>query len=275
LAALAAADPPPAEVVVVDQDPRPETREAVAQLRDIPHRYLVQARLGLSASRNAALAATATPVLAVTDDDCVPEPGWIGALARALDSAPRPAAVTGAILTLGPRPHGMHAISLREPAHAADHRGREIPWTVGSGANFAASVAVLEAAGGWDERLGAGTPGRSAEDADLIDRLLRGGATVRSTPDAVIRHDWQTWERRLATRWSYGYGVGVLAGFMARSGDVFALRILWSYLRPNLLALAGAAKRGERPAMAEYLRATASPWPGILRGLRTGPQRGR
>jgi GT2 family glycosyltransferase len=275
LGALAGADPPPGQVLVVDQDPQPATAAALAELDGVPHRYLVQDRRGLSASRNLALDETTTWALAVTDDDCVPDRGWVGALAAALDRGPRPAAVTGPILSLGPRPVGMHAVSLREAASPTDHRTRVPPWTVGSGANFAAPVDVLRAAGGWDQRLGVGATGQSAEDADLVDRLLRVGDIVRFTPDAVIRHDWQTWERRLATRWSYGYGIGVLAGFVLRARDRFGIEMLAAYLRPNVRALAAAIGQGDRAGVAEYARAVTSAWPGLVRGLLTGRQLGR
>ena len=73
LAGLRAQNAPADELLVVDQAPSAEAR-AVA--RSAGARYLEQPRLGLSASRNLALAEAAGDVLAVTDDDCVPDPAW-------------------------------------------------------------------------------------------------------------------------------------------------------------------------------------------------------
>src|SRR5439155_17090850 len=202
----------PGELIVVDQAPSPGARRAVEACTAVPVRYVEQPRRGLSASRNLALSLATRPVLAVTDDDCAPDPGWVAAIADAVDRRPEPAAVTGPVLPLGPQPPGMHGVSFRDRADAVDFRAPAIPWATGSGANFAARTHALRAIGGWDERLGTGTPGRAAEDSDLLYRILRDGGTVRYEPAAVVRHEWQTWSRRLATRWSYGFGIGAMCG---------------------------------------------------------------
>ena len=110
LEALASGTVLPREVIVVDQAPTAAARTAVAECRRPAARYLEQPRLGLSASRNLALASAATALLAVTDDDCAPHEGWVAALAAALTRDPVPAAVTGSIVALGPRPPGAHAV---------------------------------------------------------------------------------------------------------------------------------------------------------------------
>jgi hypothetical protein len=143
-----------------------------------------------------------------------------------------------------------------------------LPWDAGSGANFAAPVAVLRAHGGWDPRLGAGSAGRAGEDADLLYRLLRGGGAVRYEPGAVVRHEWQTRERRVATRWSYAYGVGALCGLWLRRRDPYALTMLTAYARMHLVALAGAGRRRDPRLAGEHARALAALPPGVLYGVR-------
>jgi GT2 family glycosyltransferase len=268
LAALRAGTDSPAEVLVVDQAPTPEARAVVARSGFPVVRYLEQPPLGLSASRNLALAEASSPVLAVTDDDCAPDPGWVAALAAALDREPRPVAVSGPILPLGPPQPGLYAFSLRESAVEVDHAGRMLPWDAGSGANFAARIAVLRAHGGWDPRLGAGSAGRAGEDADLLYRLLRGGGAVRYEPDAVVRHEWQTRERRVATRWSYAYGVGALCGLWLRRRDPYAVTMLTAYARMHLVALVSAGRRGDHGLVGEHGRALAALPAGLLYGVR-------
>ena len=182
----------PGALIVVDQEPSQEAREIVERVTAIPARDVEQPRLGLSASRNLALELTTTRVIAVTDDDCVPDVDWVRAIGAALSREPAPAAVTGSVKALGPQPPGTYAVSLRERPDAHDFAGRIIPWTVGTGANFAAPCALLRARGGWDERLGTGSPGRAAEDSDLIYRIMREGGVVRYDPAMIIRHEWQT-----------------------------------------------------------------------------------
>jgi glycosyltransferase involved in cell wall biosynthesis len=268
LAALEGGAAAPGEVLVVDQAPSDEARRVVSAFADGSARYLEQERRGLSASRNLALASASRPILAVTDDDCAPEPGWVTAIARAFADGNRLAAVTGPIAPLGPQPQGTHPVSLRQSAAAAEHRWPAIPWMVGSGANFAAPCSVLRANAGWDERLGVGSPGQAAEDADLIYRILKSGGVVRYEPAAVVQHEWQTLARRLATRRSYGYGVGALCGLWLRRGDLYALRMLASYTRLQLVRLAAAARRGDRDEMTQFRLALAGLAPGLAYGLR-------
>lgn len=275
LQALADGTVRPYEVIVVDQAPTPEARAAVAACVTLKTRYLEQPRLGLSASRNLALASTVTRLLAVTDDDCAPDAGWLAGVAAAFARAPRPAAVTGAIVALGPPPPGTHPVSLRVSTRSCDHRSPAPPWTVGSGANFCAPVKLLQEQGGWDERLGVGSPGRAAEDADLLYRIMRSGGVVRYAPEAIVAHEWQTRSRRLQTRWSYGFGVGALCGLWLRRGDPYAIRMLVAYARLHGRPLCIAVWGRDRASTVEHTRALASLAPGVAYGLRTSVDPGR
>jgi GT2 family glycosyltransferase len=267
LDALAGGGVLPGELIVVEQAPSPEGRAAVEAFDAAPVRYFEQARAGLSASRNLALAHAGGALLAVTDDDCAPQAGWVAAIAAAFARAPSPAAVTGPIVALGERPAGGHAVSLREAFEPRELRGRMPPWDAGSGANFAAPTTLLRELGGWDERLGAGTPGHAAEDADLLYRILRAGGTVRYDPGVVVGHDWQTWARRLQTRTSYAHGIGALCALWLARGDAYALRMLAAYARPHCRALLTAARRRDRAAAAQHGRALGGLLPGLGYGL--------
>jgi hypothetical protein len=143
-----------------------------------------------------------------------------------------------------------------------------IPWSVGTGGNFAARVSALRACGGWDERLGAGSGGQAGEDAELFYRLLLDGAVIRYEPAAVVRHEWQTRERRLATRWSYGYGVGAMCGLRLARRDAYALRMLAAFSRLHLRPLLGGLRHRDRVRISEHARALASLAPGLVYGLR-------
>ena len=272
LQALSTGSARPREVIVVDQAPSAEARSAIHSAGSLRTRYLEQPRLGLSASRNLALTSTVTPLLAVTDDDCVPDSGWVAALVAAFARQPNPAAVTGSIVASGSQPPGMHAVSLRPSLVARDHHGRTLPWDVGSGANFAASTTMLRSLGGWDERLGVGSPGRAAEDIDLILRLLTDGALVRYAPEAVVAHEWQTLDQRLRSRSTYGFGVGARCGLRLRTGDAYAVRMLAAYARLHAVKLARAARRRERALAGEHVRALAALVPGTAYGLRAQPR---
>lgn len=236
----------PAEVIVVDQGAEQSGRPVVASREGpVPLVYVHQERRGLSASRNAAIERAGQPVIAFTDDDCVPGPGWVAALEQALAAAPAPAAVSGRVLPLGPETPGTFSVSPRESTRRVDYRGKQIPWQVGTGGNFAVQREWLERAGLFDERLGAGSPGRACEDAELIYRLLRAGACIRYEPEAVIYHQRQSKAQRLSSRWNYGFGIGAFGGITLRKFDGYAGYILLSWKLSLLRELAGSLVRGK------------------------------
>jgi hypothetical protein len=76
--------------------------------------------------------------------------------------------------------------------------------------------ADLLAVGGFDVLFGLGAVARSAEDTELIFRLLRSGRPVAWSPDMIVYHPSKTAAERLASRYPYAYGIGKLA---RRHGD--------------------------------------------------------
>jgi GT2 family glycosyltransferase len=239
----------PREILVVDQGDSERTR-MIANERD-GHQtrvlHLRQVRRGLAASRNVALRTARYPVLATTDDDCVPGHGWVAALSRALSEAEPPQAVTGPMLPLGDQP-GAYAVSSRTSMDRAEYRGFHLPWLVGTGGNISVHRDFALAVGGYDERLGIGSAGCAGEDLDLIYRLLRAGAVVRYEPNALVYHELQSKDRRRDTRSTYGRGVGSCCGLWLRNGDPKALAILgrWVVMRGTLLATAAVGGDSER-----------------------------
>jgi GT2 family glycosyltransferase len=224
----------PAEVIVVDQSTDDSTEMAVKQ-RIFEWRstsvscsiiYFRQQVCGLAASRNLAFAHAKYALVAVTDDDCVPDPKWVWAINQAFTAADPPAAMGGRVLPLGQTVAMPHAVSSRTSAIPAEFDRKAAPWVAGSGGNFAIWRDWWQRAGKYDERLGAGSPGQAAEDMDLIYKLLRAGATIRYNPDAIVYHPRQTQSKYLETRFSYGYGMGAFCGKWLRQRDLYALWIL-------------------------------------------------
>jgi O-antigen biosynthesis protein len=243
LAALRASEAQPDRVVVVDQGDDPRTTAVVAA-----HgcEHLVRPRRGLGASRNAALDASTETLLALTDDDCVPDRTWLGAVGLAFDRDARLAAVTGPVLPLPPDGDRVAAVSSRTSTLPETFVGRPAPWRVGTGGNLTLrrdSFGPLR----FDERLGAGTRGRAGEDLAFLDGLLAAGGRIRYEPDAIVRHARQTEARRQSTRYDYGHGAGAWLAFSARRRDPYAALHLarWLALRGRL-ALSGAAREEAR-----------------------------
>jgi GT2 family glycosyltransferase len=249
LDALLGADVLPREILVVDQGVDERTRMVVADRgrAATPVQHIRQERRGLAASRNLALRTARFPILAMTDDDCVPSSSWVAAVARVFSHADATHAVTGPVLPLGSRP-GAYAVSSRTSMEPAEYRGLQLPWVVGTGANISVRRELALEVGGYDERLGVGSGGGAGEDLDFIHRLLRAGATIRYEPTALVYHELQTKERRRGTRSSYGRGVGACCAFWLRSGDARALWIFarWIGMRGRRLGKATFERDSER-----------------------------
>jgi GT2 family glycosyltransferase len=254
LEAIVSGTPLPQRLLVVDQSGGDVLRTAAEALgADVE----AQPRIGLAASRNLALDRLADGIVAVTDDDCVPDRDWLSAIVAAFAADPELAAVTGPVLPLPPSGVRTEPVSTRSRTEPGVFSGRVAPWHVGTGGNMALNLARL---GGlrFDERLGAGTLGRAGEDIALIDRLLAAGARIRYEPEAIVRHERQEPERRRASRYGYGHGVGAMIGLGDATAAVHLVR--WLALRARLAVT--------RRAPCEELRVLAGTADGLLYGLR-------
>ena len=174
---------------------------------------------GTSRARNAGVSASSTELIAFTDDDCLPQPGWAAALEAAFTD-PAVGVVTGRVLPDRevPAPVSVEASTER----------RRFTEPVGHGANCCLRRTALLAVGGFDEQLGPGAPGRAGEDADLFRRVLAAGWQGAYEPDAVVLH--RQWRGRTASvRRSFAYGVG-----QASAGAGFRQAVWVDALAPAL-----------------------------------------
>lgn len=262
----------PDEVLIVDQSQDDKTQLMVEQRRasGVPIIYIRQARLGLSASRNAAFANSSFSIVAMTDDDCVPDCRWVSTIKKAFSSTAVtvPDAMTGRILPLGPEVPGFYTVSSRDSLIPTEFFGKVVPWLVGSGGNFVVKREWFDRVGGYDERLGTGSPGLAAEDADFFYRLLVAGARIRYEPQGVIYHERQALSRRLAANWSYGYGIGAFCSMTFRRSDFFAVRVLSGWLFWQICYLMVAGGRRQWLQVRQRLLSLGGTVRGVVHGLR-------
>ena len=265
LDALASGAVLPAEVVVVDQGDHVAVASVLDEVR--PRLAVVHVRddgRGLSRSQNLGVRAASGDVVAIVDDDCVPDASWVEVIESAFASGTVDL-VSGRILPLPPAGDRTEAVSSRLATERREHRRPALPWEVGSGGSFAVWRDRYLAVGGNDERLGTGAPGRAGNDMDLFHRLLRAGAVARYEPALVVQHERSTVAERRSRRGSYGFGVGACVGRWWRDGDRSAPRILvaWFALRARQLG------RNRRwPALVDEARIFAGTLSGLLYGLR-------
>jgi GT2 family glycosyltransferase len=204
------------EILVVDScSTSPATCEVVKRFPAI--RYVREDQPGLDRARNRAIREAKNEFIAFIDDDAVPDPDWLPALARNFGH-PNTACVTG--LTMP----GM----LETPAQEAfeDYstfsRGFEkkvYDWSnihpigagrTGVGNNMALRRSAAMHVGLFDEALDAGTPTCSGGDTEMFARLIAYGYRIVYDPGAVVWHrhrqDWTELRRTI-----YGYGTGIFA----------------------------------------------------------------
>lgn len=269
--ALLAADVVPAEIVVVDQGGDEETALVLSARRrdDVAVVHLRSPLRGLSAARNAGLRQVSSPWVAFTDDDCVPDHGWIAAIHRRTRGPDAPDGVSGRVLPFGEASPETHTLSLRVSERPAVFRGRALPWAVGTGGNMAVKAALLRDIGGYDERLGAGTPGAAGEDLELIHRLLRAGSLLAFDPSAVVYHARVSSGRRMATRRSYGFGMGAFVGVWAHE-DWWMATASARWLGLRVVGVGRALRHADRWRLKEEALLVV----GLAHGVRFGWQLG-
>lgn len=190
LAGLAAQiDPPPYRLVVVDNDPEPHPAPQVPVGALLVHEPMP----GAAAARNRGIAEADTPLLAMLDDDVVPEPGWLRALAAPVLEGR--ADLTGGRVVLDPavpRP-GWLAPGLEGYLTALDLGPDEAelaPDQTLLSASLLTRTALLREVGGFDLRLGPqGTRQIVGDDVQLVRALRAAGARGRWVPGAVVVHE--------------------------------------------------------------------------------------
>lgn len=242
------------EVVVCDDGSDDDTADVLAQLQSSSPLALEVVRnptnSGASAGRELAWRAGSGALVAFTDDDCQPEPGWLSALAAAARST-GPAVLVGRTV---PDPDQVHLlVDFARTQRVEDVRFAQT-------CNVAYRRTDLEHVGGFDPAFRL----KGGEDTDLALRVEQLGSRRVFVPDAVVRHDVRPTSLRATLRETLGWDdvARLCAKHPAARAEMMHLRWFWKPSHPPvLLLLAGgaAALATRRPA---YLL-LAAPWIGF------------
>ena len=163
------------EVVVVDDGSGDEGASVRADPRvDAALRH--ERPRGPASARNTGWRAAAAPLIAFTDDDCRPEPGWLEAGLRAHEATP------GAFVQGRTRPEPAEEARLAHPRARSIRVERLGPFF--ETCNMFYPRELLERVDGFDESI----PTAGSEDTDLALRLLETGAGAVYAPDALVNH---------------------------------------------------------------------------------------
>ena len=187
------------EVVIVDNGSTDGTRDIIGRYRFA--RLATCATPGPAAARNAGIAATRHEIIAFTDSDCIPAPGWLSALVAALRPAFAGAGGRLESAARGPVEDVVAEISFDQRQSIES----SLPYVITANCMFRRDA--LSAVGGFDETF----PIAGGEDTDLGWRMIQGGAQFTYAQDALCLHNHPTRMIDLISqRVRYGYAMSLL-----------------------------------------------------------------
>lgn len=172
-------DPSRFEVVVVDNGSGDDTASVLADLaartpiRLVP--VTIEVNEGPAKARNLGWRTATAPLVAFTDDDCVPRPTWLAQLLATAQATPDLAVLQGATL----RPRGAPM-----PTIGTVYRETVAPSPYFEGCNLVFPRAVLERTGGFDESFPF-----SGEDTAAGWAAVEDGGRWVFDETAVVEHD--------------------------------------------------------------------------------------
>jgi glycosyltransferase involved in cell wall biosynthesis len=167
------------EVVIVDNGSRDDTPTVLADLAastPIDLRPLrIEDNAGPAPARNLGWRSARGPLVAFTDDDCVPEPDWLAQGVASATATPDLGVLQGAILRPGGSyPYGPNTV----------YRETLTPSPYFEGCNLMFPRAVLERTGGFDE-----TYGFSGEDTAAGWAAVEDGGRWIFDESCAVTHD--------------------------------------------------------------------------------------
>jgi len=200
------------EVIVVDDGSEQPPSEVVAAFDgSLSVKLLQQTNAGPGAARNRGAAAARGELLAFTDDDCLPEPGWLSAFSSQYVAA-RGDLLGGRVINSDrSNLYAETSQLILESAYRfyAIYPG---PGRFFASNNIAVPADKFAAVGGFDRHYR-----MASEDRDLCDRWLLADGKLRYVEDAIVRHHPQLDFGRFIRQY-FRYGRGAWRYHRARRG---------------------------------------------------------
>ena len=215
LEAISRLDPPPLEVLVVDNSSDQEQVRTEQCTKKHGFKYIHEPRRGLNVARNTGILNSAGDVLAFTDDDCLPEKDWLKCSLPNF-SDPAVSACTSRIVQhtregaadLFEEVAGQDLGETRRVFTGTDVRfglgfllanltkvfskhmksRAPVPFGIGHGSGMIFKKEVFENVGRFDERFGSGAKLGGCDDIEMLYRVLKAGRSIIYEPTAVVRH---------------------------------------------------------------------------------------
>jgi glycosyltransferase involved in cell wall biosynthesis len=173
LRGLAGQEGVPFEVIVVGGDDPQIAAVAESWKGQLSLRFLRSVVPGAGVKRNVGWSVARAPIVAFTDDDCEPAPGWLKSIVSAFTD-PAIDLVQGAVAA-HPDDGDVSGVFARTIEVSA-------PTQTYPNANLAFRRTMLERVDGYDSTL------RAGEDTDLVWRVLESGSRAQFVPEALVWH---------------------------------------------------------------------------------------
>ena len=227
LEAISALNPPPDEVLVVDNSAGNSETESVA--RKFAARYTIEPTPGLSRARNRGMAECNTDIVAYVDDDATPDEHWLEFILAPFED-PQVASVSGTIVFVGDNFCNIYwepylKLSNRDPKWFEIATFGGLGW----GSNMALRKAACDGNAAFDVRLGRGAPIGIAEESHAFASLLSRGYQAVYVPEAVVKHPATTEDVERRASSSLAYWLFLFSEFPEHRLDL--LRFLYRRLR--------------------------------------------
>lgn len=182
------------EIIVVDNGSRPESLEAVSAMSKTYGFSLFQeSEPGPGPARNTGVSQAKHDNLAFIDADCVPDPNWVGAIAKFLEVKPD-AAIGGDVRILYDEPTNLTEIEAYESVFAYQQKNYIEKKNFSGTGNLAMTRASFEKVGPF---RGLGV----AEDRDWGQRATNLGIATLYNPEMIVFHPGRISFEDLCIKW--------------------------------------------------------------------------
>lgn len=217
------------EIIVVDNHPQSISKNSIDMLnkgsgRKI--RYFQEPRRGKCYALHLGIKESFGNILTFTDEDNLPEKDYLCNIQKEFNANSDIKIITGKVLKKNP---GDAYMTIKEDNDYNIYSWPCSPWKVGHGSNVSIKKEVLKRIGVYDIGFGPGTFVGSAEDTDLIYRILKNGYKILYSPKIINYHDHgrNSVEEIKNVKYAYAKGRGAFYCKHILRGDIYVAKLFY------------------------------------------------